>query len=82
MHQGRQSPKWKIDTLVDILSPYLVMEVIAKGGVGSSQISRRDVGLVVASRGPGAIVCFETAPGKNRISYQSFELYAAYLVGR
>ena len=38
------------------------MEVIAKGGVGSSQISRRDVGLVVASRGPGAIVCFETAP--------------------
>ena len=57
------------------------MEVIAKGGVGSSQISRRDVGLVVASRGPGAIVCFETAPGKNRISYQSLELYAAYLVG-
>ena len=82
MHQGRQSPKWKIDTLVDILSPYLVMEVIAKGGVGSSQISRRDVGLVVASRGPGAIVSFETAPGENRISYQSLELYAAYLVGR
>ena len=59
------------------------MEVIAKGGVGSSQISRRDVGLVVASRGPGAIVSFETAPGENRISYQSVvEFYAAYLVGR
>ena len=48
------------------LKKNLVMEVVAKGGVGRSKISGSDVSLVITTRWPRTIVRLETTPGKNQ----------------